>query len=58
MLVVTIHKKPSTSDGHNFFVQTLFWMFLDSMESPLSLKSIHIQIVEIGTHIGSINHEK
>ena len=34
---VTVHGKPLTSDGHNFFVQTLFLMFLDSMESPLSL---------------------
>ena len=42
MLVVTVHKKPSTSDGYNFFVRTLFRMFLDSMESPLSLESIHI----------------
>ena len=31
-----------TSDGHNFFVRTLFQMFLDSMEIPLSLESIHI----------------
>ena len=31
-----------TSDGHNFFVQSPFWVFLDSMERPLSLESIHI----------------
>ena len=42
MLVVTAHRKPSTSDGHNFFVRTLFQMFLDSMESPLNPESIHI----------------
>ena len=33
-------------------------MFLDSMESPLSLESMNIYIDEIGTHIRSINHEK
>ena len=58
MLVVTVHMNPSTSDGHNLFVQNPFTMFLDSMESPLSLKSIHIYLDEIGTHIRSINHEK
>ena len=42
LLVVTIHGKPPTSDGHNFFVRTPFQMFLDSMESPLSLQSVHI----------------
>ena len=39
---VTIHGKPPTSDGHNFFVRTPFQVFLDSMEIPLSLESIHI----------------
>ena len=39
---VIVHGKPPTSDGHNFFVRTPFWKFLDSMESPLSLESIHI----------------
>ena len=33
---------PPTSDDHNFFVRTPFWVLLDSIESPLSLKSIHI----------------
>ena len=33
-------------------------MFLDSMESPLCIKSIHIYIDNIGTHIRSINHKK
>ena len=42
LLVAIVHGKPPTSDGHNFFVRTPFWMFLDSMESPLSLESIHI----------------
>ena len=32
-------------------------MFLDSMESPLSLESIHILFDNIGTHIKSRNHE-
>ena len=27
--------RPPTSEGHNFFDRTLFWVFLDSMESPL-----------------------
>ena len=31
-----------SSDGHNFFARTPFRMFLNSMESPLSLESIHI----------------
>ena len=31
-----------TSDGHNFFIRSPFWVFLDSMEIPLSLESIHI----------------
>ena len=30
---------PLTSDDHNFFVQTPFEVFLDSMESPLSQES-------------------
>ena len=55
---VTVHGKPPTSDGHNFFIRTPFQMFLDSMESPLSLQSIHIYIDEIGTNIRSRNHEK
>ena len=39
---VTVHVKPPTLDDHNFFVQTPICEFLDSMEIPLSLKSIHI----------------
>ena len=31
-----------TSESHNFFVRTPFWVFLDSMESPLSQESIHM----------------
>ena len=31
-----------TLDGYNFFVRTLFWVFLDSLESPLSQESIHM----------------
>ena len=48
----------SNSDGHNFFVRTPFWVFLDSMEKYLSLELINIQIDDIGNHIKSINHEK
>ena len=33
-----------TLDGHNFFVRSPFWVFLDSMERTLSLESIHIYI--------------
>ena len=32
------------SDSHNFFVQTPFQAFLDSMESPLSQDFIHIPV--------------
>ena len=35
------HARPPTSEGHNFFVRTPFWMFLDSMEIPLSKDSSH-----------------
>ena len=31
-----------TSDDHNFLVRSLFHVFVDSMEIPLSLESIHI----------------
>ena len=51
MLIVTIHRKPSTLDDHNFFVRTSF--LLDSMESPLSPKSIHIYLDEIGMIVNS-----
>ena len=44
-------------DGHNFFIRTPFWMFLDSIEIPLSLESIHIYLDNIGTHIRSKNYE-
>ena len=39
---VTVHVKPPTLDGHNVFVRTPIRVFLNSMESPLSLESIHI----------------
>ena len=38
----TIHVKSITLDDHNVFVRTPICVFLDSLESPLSLKSIHI----------------
>ena len=44
---VTVHGKPPNSDGHNFFVRTLFWMFLDSMGSTLRLEFIHLYILII-----------
>ena len=49
---------PPTLDGHNFFTRTLFQVFLDSMESPLSLEFIHIYLDDIVIHIRSRNHEK
>ena len=57
LLVVIVHGKPPTSDGHNFFVRTLFWMVLDSMKINLSLKSIHIYLDNIKTQIRSRNHK-
>ena len=39
---VTFHIKRLTLDDHNFLVRTPISVFLDSMESPLSIKSIHI----------------
>ena len=53
MIVVTVYRKPSTSDGHNVFVRTPFWMFLDSMEIPLNPKSINIYLDEIGMILNS-----
>ena len=35
---------PPTSDGHNFLIQTPFWVFLDSMESLLSQESSHVPL--------------
>ena len=40
--------RPPTSDDHNFFVQTLIQVFLDSMESPLSQDSIHVPVEDSG----------
>ena len=37
----------ATSDDQNFLIRPLFWVFLDSMESPLSLQPIHIYFVKI-----------
>ena len=34
--------RPLTLDDHNFLVRAPFLVFLNSMESPFSLKSIHI----------------
>ena len=47
-LGLTIHVRPPTSDGHNFFVRTLFWVFLDSMESPLSQDYKNVPMEDIG----------
>ena len=43
-----IHVRPSTSEGHNFFVRAPIRVFLDSMEIPLSQYYIHIPIDDIG----------
>ena len=39
------HVRPPTLDGHNFFVRTPFWVFLDSMKSPLSEDFSHLPVV-------------
>ena len=39
--------RPSTSEGHKSLVRTPIWVFLDSMESPLSQESIHILVKDI-----------
>ena len=54
----TVCARPPTSDDHNFLVRAPFSVFLDSMEIPLSLESININIDKIRTHIGSENAEK
>ena len=41
-LVWVDYARPPTSEGHISFVRTLIWVFLDSMESPLSQEYIHI----------------
>ena len=41
-LRLSVHAWPPTSNDHNFFIRTLFWVFLDSMEIPLSQYFIHI----------------
>ena len=38
------HVQPPTLEGHNFLVRTPFWVFLDSMESPLSQDSIRMSV--------------
>ena len=41
-LVWVDYTRPPTSEGHISFVRTLIWVFLDSMESPLSQEYIHM----------------
>ena len=41
-LVCVDYLRPLTSEGHNSFVRTPILLFLDSMEIPLSHKSIHM----------------
>ena len=41
-LVWVGYARPPTSEGHISFVRTPIWVFLDSMESPLSQEYIHI----------------
>ena len=36
--------RPPTLEGHNFFIRTRFWVFLDSMEIPLSQESINMSL--------------
>ena len=41
-LVWVDYAQPPNSEGHISFVRTLIWVFLDSMESPLSQEYIHM----------------
>ena len=41
---LTIHLRPQTLEGHNFFIRTLIRVFLDSMEIPLSQDSSHMNV--------------
>ena len=45
------HVRPPTLEGHNFFVQTLFQVILDSMESPLSQNFSHVLVEGSGYYI-------
>ena len=45
---LAIHVMPPTSNDHNFFVQTPFQVFLDSMERKLSQDSSHVLLEDIG----------
>ena len=45
---LTIHKRPPTSDDHNFFVQTPFWVFLDFMENLLNQDSNNVPVEDSG----------
>ena len=41
-LVWVDYGRPPTSEGHISFVRTPIWVFLDSMESPLSQEYINM----------------
>ena len=41
-LVLVDYARPPTSEGHISFVRTSIWVFLNSMESPLSQEYIHM----------------
>ena len=48
---VSLHNvNPPTSNTHNFFVRTPFWVFLDSMESSLSPSVLIASLKSIGIH--------
>ena len=47
-LVLAIHMWPPTLDDNNFFFQTLFLVFLDSMEIPFSQNSSHVLMEDSG----------
>ena len=46
-LVRVDYVRPPTSEGHNSSVRTPIWVFLNSMESPLSQESIHMSEEDI-----------
>ena len=42
------HVRPPTSEGHKFFVQTPFQVFLNSMERPFCQDCIHVMWRALG----------
>ena len=49
-LVWVDYARPPTSEDHISFVRTPNWVFLDSMERPLSQEYIHMSEEDIRSH--------